>query len=360
MHIHLVLTFLVGVLLFSDCFNAKNLNNFSKESLDAISLIGSSKIGKSAKTIYNASSPVLVLDSMYIKKNQFYFAAGCADGTIKIYDIVKGVQLKVLEAHVGSITDLYFDPFSKNLISSGVDKLIKVWNTTSFTLSQVLSGHSAEINAMTFLISSVSDSNQIVSASNDLTVKVWDQSTGALIKSLEKFNSPVVSLKYALYKEYSKSFTLIFTGDSDDVISAWKANDWSLLFQINAHKGAVLSFYQLTVSGHMTPLAYYLYSTGADKEVKAWTYDITGATLNKTFIGQTDVVSKIELDLVYYKGLAGSSYDKTVIVWDLNTQKIVKTLTGHSNKVLSLVTSYYNSTLISGDADGLIINWIGN
>jgi WD40 repeat protein len=110
-----------------------------------------------------------------------------------------------------------------------------------------------------------------------------------------------------------------------------------------------------SVSLRSETTTYYLYSTGADKKVNVWTYDTSKDTLDSSLYGQTDVVTDIILSFDCCTCLAGSTYDKTIILWDLDTGKIMKTLTGNSNKVLDLTNALVNQTLISGDADGLII-----
>jgi WD40 repeat protein len=363
MQTNLVFSFLVGFLAFRDCLQPKSLNklnNFPKESsspLNSIRPIESSKIDKITKTIYNASSPVLALDSIHVI-TLYYLACGCADGTIKLWNLANGLLVTVIEAHIGPITSLYFDPVTLNLISAGKDKLIKVWSTDNFALIRVLIGHHDTINVVTYFYPhALYKRNPILSASNDLTMKIWDQNNGSLIKTIGKFNSPVVSLQNAFCDKSGKTYDILFTGDNEGIISAWVIDDWSLLYKINAHKGAVLDFLALVVGAPSPSKPYfYLFSTGLDKKVNSWTYDFFNFSLNKTFVGQTDVVTKLELCTNDCLCLTGS-YDKTIILWDLDTGKIMKTLNGHFNKVLSLTTSTYNATLISGDADGLIINW---
>ncbi|MCC5644224.1 serine/threonine protein kinase, partial [Nostoc sp. CHAB 5824] len=57
------------------------------------------------------------------------------------------------------------------------------------------------------------------------------------------------------------------------------------------------------------------------------------------------------------KTLASGSEDKTIKLWDVSTGKALKTLTGHSSKVNSVVFSPDGKTLASGSEDKTIKLW---
>ena len=55
--------------------------------------------------------------------------------------------------------------------------------------------------------------------------------------------------------------------------------------------------------------------------------------------------------------LASGSQDKTIQLWDINTRKHLKTLTGHEEGVTAVVYSPDGTTLVSGSQDGTIRLW---
>ncbi|WP_338022355.1 hypothetical protein [Argonema antarcticum] len=56
--------------------------------------------------------------------------------------------------------------------------------------------------------------------------------------------------------------------------------------------------------------------------------------------------------------LASASDDKTIKLWNLQTQKPIATLTGHSSQVYSVAWSPNGKTLASASADKTIKLWI--
>ncbi|MBC1242311.1 PD40 domain-containing protein, partial [Nostoc sp. 2RC] len=57
------------------------------------------------------------------------------------------------------------------------------------------------------------------------------------------------------------------------------------------------------------------------------------------------------------KTLASGSSDKTIKLWDVSTSKAIKTLTGHSSWVNSVVFSPDGKTLASASDDNTIKLW---
>ena len=55
--------------------------------------------------------------------------------------------------------------------------------------------------------------------------------------------------------------------------------------------------------------------------------------------------------------LASGSYDKTIIIWNVTTSKILKHLKGHTDWIISLVVLSNQINLASGGWDKKIIIW---
>lgn len=79
-------------------------------------------------------------------------------------------------------------------------------------------------------------------------------------------------------------------------------------------------------------------------------------TLTKTLTGHSDAVWSVVLTR-NGKTLVSASADKTIEIWNLDTQKIVCTLQGHSNTVRAIALSPDGQILISGSGDKTIKIW---
>jgi WD40 repeat protein len=151
-----------------------------------------------------------------------YLATGSADSSIVLWNVAEGEIEDVLQSHSGWVTDLAFSPNDKYLVSTSADKRVMVWAVprgyllresklfpsevwsaayinneevvlgeasgdltlwnveTARELRRVKGAHSAAIRAITYS----PRSNQIFTASNDGTVKIWDDKSLNLIATL--------------------------------------------------------------------------------------------------------------------------------------------------------------------------------
>jgi serine/threonine protein kinase len=82
------------------------------------------------KTHLDALDVVL---AVAISPNRKTIAAGLIDGQIQIWDLINGSSICVFQAHQAAVKSLTFTPNSNNLISAGWDRTIKVWQTSPAT-----------------------------------------------------------------------------------------------------------------------------------------------------------------------------------------------------------------------------------
>lgn len=68
------------------------------------------------------------LMSISISGNNRFFATGGQLGVVRIYDFATGTFITECRAHSSSITCVKFSPDDKQLVSTGRDGLVIVWN----------------------------------------------------------------------------------------------------------------------------------------------------------------------------------------------------------------------------------------
>src|SRR5262249_34521143 len=82
-----------------------------------------------------------------------------------------------LRGHTGRVRSVSYSPDGMRLASASDDLTVKVWDARTGAEVTTLRGHTGAVSAVTFS----PDGTRIASAAYDGTVKVWDARTGLLI-----------------------------------------------------------------------------------------------------------------------------------------------------------------------------------
>ena len=125
------------------------------------------------------------------------FAAGYADGSIRVWDALSGQVVVSFNGHRNAVSHLQFDRDGSRLASGGRDTDVIVWNLLSETAEFRLRGHKDQITGLSFLRTSISrqqsphtdgavdvdagneredetEQKYLLSTSKDALVKIWD------------------------------------------------------------------------------------------------------------------------------------------------------------------------------------------
>ena len=98
-----------------------------------------------------------------------------------------------------------------------------------------------------------------------------------------------------------------------------------------------------------------LASGSRDKTIKIW--NLATGELIRTLSGHSENVLSVAMSSDGRTLASGGGYDKTIKIWNLATGQLIRTLSGHFENVWSVAISPDGRTLASGSEDKTIKIW---
>ncbi|KAM0688322.1 U3 small nucleolar RNA-associated protein 13 [Conglomerata obtusa] len=128
------------------------------------------------------------------------------DKTVKLFDY-EGNEIATLSGHKRGVWMIDFG--TEILISCSTDETIRVWGLRDFTCSKVLEGHGCSIlNVKLF-----NNDKQIISSGNDGIIKLWDIRKGKILNTIDQHKEKVWCI---LISDY------FYTASTDGIINIFK------------------------------------------------------------------------------------------------------------------------------------------
>ncbi|KIM28403.1 hypothetical protein M408DRAFT_140845 [Serendipita vermifera MAFF 305830] len=189
------------------------------------------------------------------------------------------------------------------------------------------------------------DGRQVVSGSQDWTIRIWDVETGTMV------GKPLTGHTWGVYSvAYSPNGRYIVSGSYDRTIRLWDAETGTLLDQpITGHTDGVTSV-------AYSPSGQHIISGSYDGTVRIWDAE-TGMAVGAPLVGHTSGVSSVTYS-PNGRHIVSGSWDQTIRIWDANTGTAMgEPLTGHTDRVASIACSPNNRHVVSGSHDGTIRIW---
>ncbi|CAG8905910.1 unnamed protein product [Penicillium egyptiacum] len=275
-------------------------------------------------------------------------ASGSDDTTIKIWDWELGELERTIKGHTRAVLDVdYGGPRGGTLLAScSSDLTIKLWDPADeYKNIRTLPGHDHSVSAVRFIPSGAAGSpmsgNLLVSASRDLTLRIWDVTTGYCVKSMQGHGDWIRDVTP------SPDGRFLFSGGDDRVARLWdiSSGDTKSTFLGHEHYIECVAFAPPTSYPHFAALAglkkpppasspaEFVATGSRDKTIRLW--DTRGNCI-KTLVGHDNWVRS----LVFHPGgkyLLSVSDDKTLRCWDLTQEcKCVRTIVAHGHFISSL------------------------
>lgn len=143
---------------------------------------------------------------------------------------------------------------------------------------------------------------------------------------------------------YSKDSKYIATGGLDSKIIIWEATTGNICKEL-------LGLKDFPISLAFSYDGLYLISGGKDSKVTIWDLQ-TGKS--QSLKGHSNDVTSV--DISANNQIASASKDKTIRLWNLSGA-LIREIKGHTKEVNAVQFNYNGTKLVSGGADGKVIEW---
>lgn len=215
--------------------------------------------------------------------------------------------------HTGMIKDILVSKDKTEIISASDDKTIRVWDVATGKekrkiLGAIGAGMDGTINAI-----ALSRDNRYLAVGASMSyynknkrvvgIRIYNYKTGKLLKILKSHTSVVYALNFSSDDNY------LVSGSADTTVKIWQTANWNLQESINFHTKEVYAVKMLKRDN-----SYNIYSAGLDNKIAL--HQLKNKTLK--YINSFTANYKLNSLATNGKDIATCGFGKEILVFDRN------------------------------------------
>lgn len=286
---------------------------------------------RTGKDLFELKGHKAAVRALALSKDERWLVSAGWDQRVLLWDLQGKAAPRRLEGHASPALCAAISHSGELVASGGKDGRVLLWDMKrqkSFTLS----GHTAEISRVLI----TPDEKQVISASEDGTLRVWDARSGAALFTLSGHENPVSWA--ALSPDGSRLFSA-----SDGSLKAWDLKRRSELLSIPHF---MFAFVQVTADGRQVV-------AGSD-QIRMW--DLTTGAL-RFELKPEGALAALALapggEWVAYATLDSNE----IYIHNVQTGLRQAALSGHVNEITCLRAGPEGRWILSGSEDCSVILW---
>lgn len=259
-----------------------------------------------------------------------------------------GLQAPILEltGHAGEVFATRFDPSGQHIASGSMDRTIMLWNTYGQCENYgTMTGHKGAILDLQWS----RDSRSIFSASTDMTIASWDLETGLRTRRHQGHENLVNCIDLA-----RRGQELLISGSDDGTIGIWDPRQKSAVEYLETD-------YPVTAVA-LAEAGNELYSGGVDNKIQVW--DARKMAVSYTMAGHNDIITSLEVSPDGQSLLSNSMYS-TVRTWDIRpfapSDRSIQTYdgapAGFEKNLIRASWSPRGDRICAGSGDRTVVVW---
>lgn len=295
------------------------------------------------------------VDAVAITKDGKQIVSGSNDSTVKIWDIESGKNIDTFIGHQSSIRAIAITPDGKNIVSASSDTTVKVWDLQTGECLCTCIEHQKSVSVLAIH----PDGDKVISGDDDKRLIIWNFKNGQLLREIKTFEG-------YLYAIAITNYGFSFTGDEKKLLVATRVRERDNPFEVcDISTGEVLK--NLTDETWLGTCITHVAITPYDTKVVAASKDRnqikildlrTGIPLGAFEAHYGQYVTALAITPDGKQVVTGAH--KTIKIWDLTLiqkKSKIKSITKHRNSVQAVAITPDGKQAISGDGDGTIIIW---
>lgn len=244
-------------------------------------------------------------------------------------------HLVVQQGHRLPINNIAYSPDGQILASAGQDHVIRIWQSSTGLLLRTLISHRQSINALAFQ----PDGRILASGDEGGGIRLWNVGSGQLVDSQSLNAGRITCIAYSADGKF-----LAFGNDDGFRLATVGSWDDTKLYP-TPRPVTCLAF---------SPDGRNIATGGKDRVVHVW--DRTTGEEVHFLKGHDGTVNSINYS-TDGRYLVSTSADNTVRLWDSHTGEMLSSFTGHADETTDAEFGPDGSTIASASLDGNVKIW---
>jgi len=296
-----------------------------------------SALGQRKKQFYGHQSAITALAT---NTDGSLLATTATDGHILIWDAAVG-RIEKRWLPPSPVQDLFFLPNQPRvLVTASESGKVQSWNAeTGELITEIVAHAHSAVNS----IALSADGQTLATASSDQTIKIWDNRSGRLLRTLFGHDAGITQLSF------SKDSRQLFSGDATGEVWVWDAESFQKVRSMRGHLGAIQDI--------SSDNRGYLATASTDETIRIWDIS-TGYERKKLAAFGAPLHALVMHPTASIFAVGGSS--RYLLLHDQVTGVPIQQLEGHHNTIRDLAYSPDGQTLVSASEDARIIAWEGS